>query len=442
MLPVPLLRGRIIPQICAGNSVLYGRSYTNGRNGRGPPKGRSKRKESEEAVKSDREEGATGKETEKNMEPSLFEQLFPDQHEADKKKQRESEIPRLPIETEVPDRPKFSREEARKAHDVNRSRPLSPSRQLRQEMIAQGAQTTVLVLRNASKNLVEEDFKRLIPQGKHLEGWRLEQGDILRVIPGRDLSTLAQENYYYILFSSALSAFTYQGHATRIHRMVAAHTPSSMLSPIPPPPGYMVEGMDAHAVIESFSLTPPTQSLDLRQLKPPLSPMMDSVVRHSGYAAVVNRKDRMPYEARLTLEGPQLHISAIRHILLASGRDRGLGWSGGDDLAPRLTRWEPLPLREAPSPMRKTSTAQKHTLAQESKTKVEESTSADASKPQTHEQKRRTPQSVYIAGFHTEGAMQSFVRFWHRRPIDWETGQRSGIEEGDLPPIANVEVLW
>lgn len=310
-------------------------------------------------------------------------------------------------------------------------------------MIDQGAQTSVLVLRNAGKNLVEEDFKRLIPQGRHLEGWKLEQGDILRVIPGRDLETLDQTGYYYLLFSSPLSAFTYQAHATRIHRMVAAHTPASILSAIPPPPGYMIEGMDAHAAIECFTLTPPTQSLDLRQLRPPLSPMVDSLVRHGGYVALTKRNDRMPHEARITLEGPQLHKSAIRHILLASASHRGLNWSGGDDLAPRLTKWEPPPMHEVPSPSRKSSDAERHIQAQETRSEFEWSDSGEIDKSQDDLQKKRTPLVVYIAGFRTERAMQSFVHFWHRRPMEWETVKtRQGVEEEDLPPIANVEVLW
>lgn len=47
-------------------------------------------------------------------------------------------------------------------------------------MEAEGPQTSVLVMRNVSKNLVDDDFRRIIPKGKHVEGWTLEQGDIIK----------------------------------------------------------------------------------------------------------------------------------------------------------------------------------------------------------------------------------------------------------------------
>ena len=40
-------------------------------------------------------------------------------------------------------------------------------------------ETTVMVIRNASKSLCEDDFRRVVPKGKHIEGWK-GQGDILK----------------------------------------------------------------------------------------------------------------------------------------------------------------------------------------------------------------------------------------------------------------------
>jgi len=51
---------------------------------------------------------------------------------------------------------------------------------VREAMAAQGEQSTVLVLRHASKNLVLEDFQRLIPRGKHLDSWSPDLGNIVR----------------------------------------------------------------------------------------------------------------------------------------------------------------------------------------------------------------------------------------------------------------------
>ncbi|KAK4542576.1 hypothetical protein LTR36_006624 [Oleoguttula mirabilis] len=385
-------------------------------------------------------------------QPSLIEQLFPEEtkryEEAQTKASRE--IPRLPLDTPIP----FNERRGVEPDSQHEESQPVYARELREDMRRQdehSKQTTVLVLRNASPNLVEEDFRRLIPQGKHMEGWTLEQGDITKVIPGRNLATLEHQNYYYLLFSSKLSAFTYQGQATRIFRMASAHTPTSMTSAIPPPPGYMVDGMDAHAAIEAFALIPASQDLELRQLQPPLSPMIESIVRNQGYARVVLRKDRMPFEVRLTLHGPQLQASTIKYILHASGKDRALSWSGADDITPRITKWEPQP---AASPMdhnsrRARRVANERTEEDQMLWDIErlqrrsgQDKEDDAPTGQA-QQLRRTPQLVYILGFHTQDAAQSFVSYWHRRPMAWQ-GMDSGKdrEEEDLPPVANAEMLW
>ena len=443
MLTSPLLRRRI-----SARNALSARLYSNGGNGR-----RRSQKERLQDVKSNGPGDGSTREEGKTSTPSLFEQLFPDQHESAPRRQ-EREVPRLPLEKAEP----FQAPVRKRDPDEHlRSRV---SLQRKRDMQRQGVETSVLVLRNASKNLVEEDFRRLIPQGQHMEGWTLEQGDILKVIPGRNLATLAPQGHYYLLFSSPLSAFIYQGHATRIHRLVAAQTPSSVLSPMPPAPGTTMDGIDAHAAIEAFTLVPPNQtSLELRQLKPPLAPMVESLVRNAGYFSLVARKERMPYEVRLTLEGPQLHQSNIRHILYVSGRDRALTWSGGEDGVPLITKWEPLNPSEAPSGSSKKADAvrwgqlqtrpaaertqmEKDVIRLYRKDAREEDGGTEEAKAMAQEQQRRTLPLVYILGFHTETAMQSFVRFWHRRPMEWEGVDRPGDEEGDLPPIASVERLW
>lgn len=426
MLQAPLLRRRIISRKSVGLSVVRCRRYA-GRNGMERRTTHYVPPAENKSLDEEGTEASNGSENKKDAGPSLYEQLFPDQYEAEMKKKRESKVPRLPVKQVVRPVKQVGAVDSRRSRAVDAAedaRRSPESLRMKRHMESQPSETTVLVLRNASKSLLEEDFKRIIPQGKHLPGWRLDQGDILGVVPGRDLDTLEQANFYYILFSSPLSAFTYQGHATRIHRIVASHTPASIHSAIPPPPGLTIEGMDAHAAIESFTLVPPTQSIDLRQLKPPLPPFLERLIKNRGYSKLVSRKDRLPYEARLTLDGPQLHMSAVKHVLLETARDRGLSWSGGDSLAPRLTKWEPR-LKDDDS-IAKDTRSQEHADAVEG----------------TDQQKRRTPLLVYVVGFHTERAMQSFVHYWHRRPMKLDTDKRNNLEAAELPPIANVEVLW
>ncbi|KAI7053556.1 hypothetical protein KC352_g45122, partial [Hortaea werneckii] len=140
-----------------------------------------------------------------------MEQLFPEETRRYEEARRHAarEIPRLPLDT-PPSAPE--REEMTLSPHGLDGLPRAARRlqdKFRQDD-AISREITVLVMRNASPNLVEEDFRRLIPQGRHMEGWTLEQGDILKVIAGRNLATLAHAGYYYLLFSSRLSAFIYQ----------------------------------------------------------------------------------------------------------------------------------------------------------------------------------------------------------------------------------------
>jgi len=375
-----------------------------------------------------------------DKKPSLIEQLFPEEtkrdHEARARRQRE--IPRLPLEIMPEGGQTRADRVSRLVPHSNESRRAVQSRREMELRSQADSQTSVLVLLNASKNLTEEDFRRLIPKGQHLDGWRMEQGDILKVIPGRNLATLEQENYYYLVFSSPLSAFVYQGHATRISRLAAQHTPDSLHTALAPTPGFMENGIDVYAAIQSYTLTSSTQTLNLRQLRPPLSPLLSSVIGRGGYSAILDRPDRMPYEVRLTLEGPQLHTSRIRYIVYESGRERALGWSGGDESNIKISKYEPVPptrstLRGGGSgPRNRTEDSQ--LLMDMNKSQVSFPGSEHV------EKKYKQANNVYILGFHTEHAAQSFIRYWHRKPMDW--AKKSVDSEGDLPPIANAELLW
>ncbi|KAK5676158.1 hypothetical protein LTS10_011450 [Elasticomyces elasticus] len=412
-------------------------------------------------VKSD-EQDVPQKDDKIAKKPSLIEQLFPEEtkryEEAQRKASRsreEREIPRLPLDT-LPRPPKTR--VLRPAETVDDTRSDAAQRLERHMRTSDASQTeiTVLVLRNASPNLVEEDFRRLIPQGRHMEGWTLEQGDILKVIPGRNLSTLEQENYYYLLFSSKLSAFTYQGHATKIAQLAAANTPGSMMSMLPLSKGMIVDGFDAASAIASFALVPPSQTMDLRQLQPPLSPLMTSIVRNRGYAAVEKRRDpAMPFEVRLTMEGPQILAPAIRHTLLTTAKERALGWSGGEEMAPRITKWEP---QNNVSPMDNMKSLASRSIAaanerdaalspeelEELEKEKERKRAVDVGTAQKQEMQRRTPAVVYIVSFYTEMAARQFVAYWHRREmiVDREKDNAREEFEDDLPPIANAEMLW
>ncbi|KAF2860269.1 hypothetical protein K470DRAFT_299784 [Piedraia hortae CBS 480.64] len=295
---------------------------------------------------------------------------------------------------------------------------------------------SVLVLLGASTNLTADDFRRLMPQGRHIENWKLPHGHITQIVPGRDMVTLEQLNFYFLIFASQHSAFTYQGHVTNIFKVVSSQTPSSVTSPLPPPRGYIINKIDAHAAMAAFTLVPPPQKMQLRQLRPPHSPIIDLIIKHGGYPALVNRRGRTAHEARLTLEGAQLTLATVRQILLTSAQSLGLSWNDEAEIVPRISKWEP---QFNMSPLSRSQEAYDLAAKLDATSDTPKQDKAENSpKPNI----RSAARIVYILGFETQGALQRFIAFWHRRHMCWEGVERKGIIEGDEPPIANVEHLW
>lgn len=113
---------------------------------------------------------------------SLFEELFPeeiDNHRSHQVGSRSNEepIPRLPLPNvdEVDRLYQDDRTEGRIQHDGISRVAFMERDSLRQWNLA------VLVLRRASKSLVESDFRRIAPKGQHINDWK-GPGDILKGI--------------------------------------------------------------------------------------------------------------------------------------------------------------------------------------------------------------------------------------------------------------------
>lgn len=123
-------------------------------------------------------------ETNKADDWELLEELFPEEAERRTrltKAKRERDVPRLQLD--VPDltpQPAGPRMEAEPDLDNRDARKYYGW--LSSQEKKKGEHISLLVLRNASKNLTDDDFRRLIPQGKHIEGWNLDRGDILKSV--------------------------------------------------------------------------------------------------------------------------------------------------------------------------------------------------------------------------------------------------------------------
>lgn len=284
------------------------------------------------------------------------------------------------------------------------------------------ASIPALWIENASRHLTIEDFRRLIPRGKHIQGWKLEKGDIIKCFPSRFLQDLSQKSWYYLIFSSHESALAYKSYVERIHRLAKRYSAGTIPSLSLLPSHHDLDEEALASVLPNYALLSPDQELALRIVGDPMSRYTEHLLKHNGLQIVNERPDKMPYELRMTLIGPQYSIARLRRIFAASSADRDLNWSGTYDTQMRISKWEST------------------TLSLEEWTK-------NQTLPKVRPAKFRRPDRVYIIGFETEFAAQSFMYYWHNRAVVHEASQESGIgddeeKELDVPPVAKIELLW
>ena len=235
------------------------------------------------------------------------------------------------------------------------------------------------------------------------------------MIPGRDARTLAPLGSYYILFSSPSSAHAYREHAIRLHRLARTHTQQSLHSPLPPPPGYIIDGEDLHALLQSYNLMPPSQKLQLKVLPTPYTPAVQQLIRHGGYSRVKLRNGTTDNTVLLHVDGPWLSTGAIQKMIEVDGRQRrNMSWRkvGGEGA---------ISLLDAP------------VASQESGEDVDE---IDRD---TSQSKVRQSPPRWLIEFEDEDEARSFVRAWHKRPVPTASVDSN---PGESIPIVNAELVW
>jgi hypothetical protein len=373
-------------------------------------------------------EGATG--------PSLLEELFPEEGQPKRQAPKERDIPRLDVRTSVAQPPPANTERrnlVRRLLSENRANPGKLNKPETEAETTNPLVGGVLMLRNASRWLVEDDFTRLIPQGLHIEGWPLDRADIVKIVPGRNTSTLERENFYFILFRTRNAMNAYRTHVNNLHRLISRHSQSSLTSPIPPPPGDQTNDQDIDSLMQSYTLIPPTRPIQLLPLPFQISRYVQDVIKYLGYPDIVNGPLKEPYVVLMRLEGPQVPITMITGVLRRAEEDRRIPWDKDFGNLAHHT-WLPKP--------KNISTEDRiHGLETREKTKAEQQQEADELEEDRRSgaRERRRPRNSYLFGFHSHDAALTFVQYWHRRPIEL-AGFR--FEHDEMAPVADVELLW
>ncbi|KAI4245358.1 MAG: hypothetical protein L6R42_010207, partial [Xanthoria sp. 1 TBL-2021] len=337
---------------------------------------------------------------------SLFDELFPEEKEGlhpttNRPEHDELHVPRLPLS------------------DIDHLDPYpassgglkGPSKK-RAEAAAQGApkqwDPAVLVLNRASKSLVDADFRRIAPKGRHIGEWT-GPGDILKVIPGRDTSTFQQTNSYFLLFPNPAYARTYQNYITKLHRMSQEHTPTSLHSPLPPPPGTIIEGEDIHTLLQDYALCPPSQRINIHSTFSPFGVTFRRLIEYQGYPQLTEPIDNTGRAVLFWVEGHYPTTNAVKAAIDQDGRERGLLW--GSTVGRRYVEKVEL---SSPSP--------------------EDLEHREDFEPVTQRRSSRR----WIVKLGDENEARRFVRTWHRRPFPLLSDQ----VRGEKPPVVNAEFLW
>lgn len=294
---------------------------------------------------------------------------------------------------------------------------------------------SVLVLRNACKSLDESDFRRLLPRGKHIRDW-IGDGDIKQgmrstikdsaltdkatVIRYRDPVTLRLLGHYFIVFSSPKAAMAYKQNVERLQKLVEQHSQRDLLSPIAIPTDYEINGENAHAALQSYTLIAPKQKLELHVFeKKEASPEIREVIAQGGYHHVVSRGAKPKTEVLFHVYGINAELETLRSSILQDGWDRGLSWT----LAKTNRGFTPLDL----GPRRADDDDD------DDKSRADESSYAG-----TRVRRKTGSHRKWIIGFQSEVEAKRFVRIWHRRPF----AVPEALWYKETAPLVHAELLW
>ncbi|KAH7070194.1 hypothetical protein FB567DRAFT_539445 [Paraphoma chrysanthemicola] len=382
-------------------------------------------------------------------EQSLLEELFP-------------EVATAPTSRDDEKRDKYEKLEPPASNKLIRRAMVDGPRTLKEQVFEsfhrRGEQITVLQLEHCSTELTEIDFRRLVPKGKHLEGWNIN-GDFSKVIPGRDPLSLERLPFYYLLFKTPESAHAYQNNATRIHKLTALHQPSNITSAIPPPRGFLEDGEDIGSLSASYVLKPTEHAMTLRTLMQPYHPALRTLVEQGGYRPIVpdvDDKGNRVYKVLMHIEGYEPSQMDLFKIFRRDAYHRGLTLSLRNEVSSSIhrlrdiinlkTRTQPISTTNPRAAGNWESSAPSSTIefedpgiAQFMKSDIEGG--QDANKVINQIVMNRV-YNRWVLDFDDEDEARRFAISWHRRRLpDLSRGDRTWRDYEEVR-MCNCEVLW
>lgn len=237
----------------------------------------------------------------------------------------------------------------------------------------------------------------------------------MAVIPGRDPQTLEPQGYYFILFSTDAAARAYRHQMIRLHNVLRTHNKDSIMPSVPPPPGFVREGDDIHAIMQAYTIIPASQrDVTARILTRPLRPAVQRLIKDGGYPETATRGSILENKVLFWLDKGFPTIQAIRLLLSKDQKERNLQWKLSGDSSEIIKLGESkaeLSIDEAESPLE------------------------DRPDPKN----RRAQPSKWILAFQDSQEARRFVRSWHQRAIET---LHYHSPDGEPSPRVSAELLW
>lgn len=188
--------------------------------------------------------------TKNGPQKSLLEELFPEEIAESKglknskgKNTQQTEPPQLPLPTvdDLQDENMLRRRQV-SPRNVNTT-PNEPLKLV----------PALLILENALPNLVEADFNRVSPKGKHIEEWK-SMFNPSAIIPARMDYNGECTGKYYLTFKSLGQAKAWRSRVELLHKIAKLHAAKTLVSPLIPKKGFVTEGEDIGETLREYSI--------------------------------------------------------------------------------------------------------------------------------------------------------------------------------------------
>jgi hypothetical protein len=380
-------------------------------------------------------------------EQSLLEELFPEASTTLQPRQPEQNdrYPKLNLPDSTP---------------IIRREVYDPTPSLKEKVVnslrKQGEQITVLQLTNCSTELTEADFRRIIPKSKHIEGWHRD-GDLYKIVPGRDPLSLERLPFYYLLFKNAEAALAYQKNASRLHKLSALHQPASIFSAIPPPRGFLEEGEDITAAISSYNLLPAHHPMSLNVLMQPYNPVLRALVERGGYQPIapsVDEKGNPVWRVLMHIEGYEPSTSDLFKIFSRDAYKHGMTLPLRHESQTSIHRLrDVINLKTSSKAVSSNRPRAYGTFEQPANPDLETtyddpaiqsmlSGANEDSPSQTNQLVMNRVYNRWVLDFEDEDTARRWSVRWHRRVLPELSHTRGAWKDSEEARICNTELLW